>query len=307
MIKNAGTCLLAMLLLQPNTALGGVSLSFTQTSGSQGYSGNNLGLSLDSEAGFYLEGGLNRYKSDTSGGIFRTLSAGLGVSRPGGTFGLSLSRTPKVGGYRSASFGIDGSVRLTPETGGGFRAYLGGGLQRTVHQDDLQLLRESGSDGGTGLSAQDKGKDEEEEETKVRQTSISIHQNDLTAQLRLSFDATGTGVTLGVTKSLYDEELVGNFLRKSKVSKFPGILATLEGYPDRTRFVSLSQDILPWLWASASYSKVRFKLGTGSADSYNFGAGVSWNALEANVGYNKHTPSSGASKEYYSVGVGLRF
>ncbi|MBI4056399.1 MAG: hypothetical protein HY399_02510 [Elusimicrobia bacterium] len=283
--------LCGMGVLSAQQAMAGISLSYTGTHGSQGYTGTNLGFSLDSTIGPYMEGGFNQSQSNTSPGTFKTYSGGLGIYRPGGSFGLSSSFTPKVEGYQALSIGLDARGRvLNWEDLGGFQASLGFRINRTTHQDDVQLVEEK-----------------KEGETRIRGETLSIHQNDITGNLRLQWRKVGSSLSLGLTQSLYDEDLAGNFLRECKVVKFEGILGALQGYSDRMVFAKISQDILPWLWTSASYNRVQYNLATASANSFNLEAGINWQSLEATLGYNTYVPSSGPSRKFIAIGAGLRF
>lgn len=304
--------LFAAVTLAPCAAGAGVSLTATATAGSKDYRGTDLGVVAESESGSFIEAGYGQYESNGTARAVKTYSGGAGFYGRGGSFGVSASVTPKVAGYGSVAAGFHGDAVVYRGGDDGVEVKLGAGVRRTRHSDDEQLSSAqaavtAGAAPGGALPARRgaddavSGDNDDGEATVARPEPILIRQNDLSAKATLRWRATGTSLSARATKSVYDRELAGNRLRRAQNTEVEGVSAALSGYPDVSTAFAASQDVWRGLWAGASYTNIKFKLGAGTADSYTLEAGVDGEALGVTAAVTAYDPSLGAKKTYWSL------
>src|SRR5580704_5885964 len=115
---------LAILVYAPSVLRATVGVTYTNTSGSEGFDSNTVNATLDLPADTYFGASYNSYHSDNSSGTINTYYARLGSYSKNGSWMLFGSYTPEVNQYKETSAGAE------------FRTAL---LGRETEEDEMPL------------------------------------------------------------------------------------------------------------------------------------------------------------------------
>jgi hypothetical protein len=277
-----------------------VGVTYTNTTGSEGFDSNTVSATLDLSTATYFGASYNSYHSDNSSGTINTYYARLGHYSKNGSWMLFGSYTPEVNNYKETS------------AGGEFRTAL---LGRETDENEMPLPANNGSptlrpppqwhgdprlDFTAGYT-RDMFVDQGE----------TINENDLMGGLGFNWFKTYLSGTF--TKSIYDEEINGDInpnARRFSVGYGPMIIP---GYPDYDYEASIDQTLLPGWWVLGNYTHLKYKSGSGDlADMYSVGTGITlFHTLLVTTAYTWYIPASTAvitqKQHFFSLGAGIHF
>lgn len=299
-----GLGLLALGLL-PTTAAARPRLSYAGTAGSNSYVGHDISASAPLSEKYEIGVGLSTYRSDFTGGTFKTYSGRLVRTYKKGFWRLSGSITPEVNGFRSRRFGLGLSHRIADWTTSVGERDVRSSLRLSaryarVLTHDNASADGSGSIGGTsGMMSMGSMHG-----SGGGGTSDMVRQNDL---------AGGVGLILGrtlisgsIAKSFYDEDTAGSMMGRGRRTEVQGVSPLLEGYPDRSVGIRVSREVSSRLWGWLSYDNIAFKAGSPSANSYAGGIGISWGRIDTTIEYSRYLLSGRTPRNYVSLGGVVR-
>lgn len=288
--------------------------SLDQTYGSGGYAGGRARARLDVSRDWTVQPALSWYRSDDSGGTYKTLSLGAGYDADPWSVFVEAGFSPRTAGYRKGflygeglhSFYFDGE-----DEGGGDpsepdldepvgekalkgleRVDVGAGLGFTRHSEQTDIPALPGDrHGGRPRPPAPAGE-------------LNIRQTDLAAIAGAAFY--GLELGLQATKSFYSDDLDSPGARSGRLATLPGVSSLVQGFPKASFNASLSADRLPVV-PFVSYTHTTFELGAPSADSVMLGARIKWKALRAKLAYERYAQSGADVKKYATVGLGAAF
>lgn len=285
-----------LLLCCPALLRAGVTASYSQTTGSNGFDSNTIDGSLDLGSGFYLGASYNEYHSDFSSGTLNTYYGRFGQYGTNGSWRLFGSVTPEVSQYQEVSGGGDFSVAIFGRD----------------HSDELPVLPSEVPGPAVnapprwhpnprldfiGGYARDMFKDEGQD----------IDENDFTGGL--GFNLFKTYLSGTFTKSLYDQEINGTFNPRARLFSLGYTPTVIPGYPDETYTGSVDQTLLPGWWILGSYTHLKYKAGPDDVGNlYSAGTGVTlFHMIFATLMYTWYVPTGQERENFVSIGGGLQF
>jgi len=250
-------------------------VSYYHTSGSYGYSGDNLDVRMPLLGGFFIGGGYQTYTSDLSNGTINTYKGEAGLATDNDSLRAFGSVTPIVNGYKASSVGADGRIRVFNRSQSfgeaGPRIDLIGGLNHQMITDN----------------------------------SINLNEDDITGGAGIGFFK--TNITGTYTKSVYNKDVRSLAISSAKPTQVDYVPAVLEGYPDYSLTGTATQSLLSWLDVYASYTHINFLVGPADADALSVGTQVTlFKTFVGNIQYTDYMPSHQASSGFVSFNVGVK-
>lgn len=288
--------------------------SLDQTYGSAGYAGGRARARLEVSREWTVQPSLSWYRSDDSGGTYKTLSLGAGYDEGPWSAFVEAGFSPRTAGYRKGflygeglhSFYLDGEdsgggdpsepdldAPIDEEVFAGLERVdlgAGAGFTRHVEAADIPLLPDDHRGGRTRPSAPSR--------------ELVIRQADLSAIAGAAFY--GLELGLQATKSFYGDDLDAPGARSGRLAVLPGVSSLVQGFPKTSFNASLSADRLPVV-PFVSYTHTSFELGAPAADAYLLGVRGRWKALRGKLAYERYVQAGYDAKDYVTAGVGLAF
>lgn len=276
-----------------------VDASVKQTSGSDGY----IGTIVEGEMGqgdLSLRPSWQRYESDSSGGVFHTLSARAGYANGWLDVGATGGGTGRVNGYRNRFVGADATLYYHPfgadddeekapgaRGKGKLRLSAGGAYEVTRHYDELEAVP------GTRRRAA------------RRASTLEIDQSDATASAGVSL--LGNALTLDVMKSRYSRDVTPNSVRQAQLAMVRGVSSTVQGFPDTTTTARFETSVLPFVTPYVQYQRTRFEAPQPDGRGATLGGAVELGLFELSASWQHYEQDGFADQDYYSLGGALKF
>lgn len=272
-----------------------VSGGLKQTVGSQGYAGTKLYVDLGGD--LHIRPSYSQYRSDTSSGTYKTISARLGYDKEHWGVGMTAGGSPKQNGYSNRIVGFDAMLALSPSLtksrgglgrrdndteGRGLRVELGGGVQHTAHREEVGVAGARRAGG-----------------------AVEIGQTDL--ELMAAAEAFLVRLDASFVKSTYNKDLGELDARSGQITALAGLNSLISGFPAQSSSLRLETTWLPRVTPFVSYTRTAFKIAQPASDSVAVGASLRLKIVGLTASYERYDPGGGESiRNYYSFGASLR-
>ncbi len=280
------------------------------TAGTQSYFGSDWWAQLG-KGDYSVKPMFSEYRSDTSSGTYKTVSARAAYDSKLFGAGLTLGGTPKVNGYSNGFVGVDAILSITPglqgptkrinsssESAGPARGKgvaridLGGAIKHYAHRDDLQAAPGQAGRRGGAFVARSGGQ-------------LRLGETDFTASGGVSIlDAL---LSIDLTKSVYDKNLTNLNARALQNVRLSGLASTIQGFPDTNTAVRLELGMLPLLTPYVTYVHTKYKLAQPDSNGVTAGVYAELDIVELSGSYEHLAQSGQPDENYYSLGASVRF
>lgn len=253
-----------------------------QTWGSNNY--HSTQFSADFGDNFHYTPSYSQYSSDTSSGTYRTY--GMEMAYDTDNFGISASGgvTPKINGYESYYWGLNGT--LGKELNNDWSFDVGGGYLRTMHIDDFQL--------------EVRGRRNGREFVQRRPAAFSLTQND--ASLSASVGYRIHALSLEVSRSFYDRDLAKISARSAQVNALAGINATVQGFPKSSAFIKWKSSFHTYFKPFVSYTRTAFEVNQPHSNAYGAGFTSKIRKIwDAGLSYQRYVQAGSPHQDYFKA------
>jgi hypothetical protein len=268
--------------LLAGAAIAEPSIFYNATLGSRSYISHDIEGNLDLPRNFYTTVSYDTYRSDTSGGTFRTYGGEVGRLLRGSSWRLFGSHTPESALYKQTSAGGE----LT---------------QRILGDRDLQPARPD----LTARIRYTRRMHTEIFEPATGRENLDITQNDYLGGLLMRWHGSSLGASY--TQSAYNQNLSLLRTPTDVYQPLPGVSSVLGGYTDNSYTLSLSQKLCSSWRAWTAWTHARLKEENLRINSYLIGGGYYGDRVTVTLDYNFYRRTDDPVRHYVSLGLGWEF